>query len=79
MSFLPGYHPAFDHLPYMEDGNRIYYAGGGNNVKVACGQTVVSPLSNSQTLELPLCVLSAAELASSGSQTRTTLTYFPKT
>ena len=46
MSFLPGYHPAFDHLPYiiMEDGNRIYCAGGGDNVKVACGQTVVSPL-----------------------------------
>ena len=25
-----------------------------------CGQTVVFPLSNSETLELPLCVLSAA-------------------
>ena len=36
MSFLPGYHSAFDHLPCMEDGNRIYYAGGGDNVKVAC-------------------------------------------
>ena len=63
----------------MEDVNRIYCVGGGDNVKVVCGQTVVSPLSNSQTLELPLCVLSAAELASSGTQTRTTSTYFPKT
>ena len=40
---------------------------------IVCGQTVVSPLDNSQTL--PLWVLSAAELASCSKQTRITLVF----